>query len=153
MIITFFGHSQISNSEKELYSKIETIFKKQAELNPSLMFYCGHKGQFDYLCESCIDSLKINYPLIQKVYITPYLSIDYQKKHLNDLKDKFDNIIFPVDCEKCPPRFAYSRRNRWMINQADIILFYVNHSWGGAAASLEYAQKKNKFIINIGRNN
>ena len=86
------------------------------------MFYCGHKGQFDYLCESCIDSLKINYPLIQKVYITPYLSIDYQKKHLNDLKDKFDNIIFPVDCEKCPPRFAYSRRNRWMINQADIIL-------------------------------
>ena len=95
--------------------------------------------------------MKIKYPLIQKIYITPYLSLDYQKNYLINLKDKFDDIIFPPNCEKCPPQYAYSRRNRWMIDQADIILCYIKHSWGGAASTIEYAQKKNKNIIYIGK--
>lgn len=41
-------------------------------------------------------------------------------------------------------------RNEWIVNNSDYIMFYVNHSWGGACKMLEYANKKKKDYINFG---
>lgn len=34
-----------------------------------------------------------------------------------------------------------------MVNDADVVIAYVQHSWGGAAQTLEYAEQKRKRII------
>lgn len=38
-----------------------------------------------------------------------------------------------------------------MIEQADYVITYVTHSWGGAAKFKELAEKKGKTVINIER--
>ena len=42
-------------------------------------------------------------------------------------------------------KFAISRRNEWMVDQADVVVAYVTHGWGGAAA----VERKNKRIIRV----
>ena len=36
-----------------------------------------------------------------------------------------------------------------MVDQADVVVAYVDHDWGGAAKTLERAVSKKKRIINI----
>ena len=36
-----------------------------------------------------------------------------------------------------------------MIDKADVVIAYITHSWGGAAATYRYAKRKGKQIINI----
>ena len=60
----------------------------------------------------------------------------------------YDDSTYPP-LEEVPRRYAISRRNEWMVDQADVVVAYVDHGWGGAAKTLEYAKRKNKRIINI----
>ncbi|MBQ3489992.1 MAG: hypothetical protein IJA86_05345 [Clostridia bacterium] len=59
-----------------------------------------------------------------------------------------DTSIYPP-IEQVPPRFAISKRNEWMMANADLIIAYVNHEYGGAYQSLRVAKRKKKKIINI----
>ena len=36
-----------------------------------------------------------------------------------------------------------------MVDSADLVIAYVQYSWGGAAKTLEYAKRKKKTIINL----
>ena len=46
---------------------------------------------------------------------------------------QYEETILPDGIESVPPRFAISWRNKWMIKEADIVVCYITHSWGGAA--------------------
>ena len=80
----------------------------------------------------------------------------YRKTQKNYLVEFHDIDIF-FDCvynvyppiEKTPPRFAISKRNEWMMANADLIIAYVNHTYGGAYKSLGIAVQRKKKIINI----
>lgn len=39
-----------------------------------------------------------------------------------------------------------------MVNDADVVIAYVQHSWGGAAQTLEYAEQKKKAHYPLQRN-
>lgn len=43
-----------------------------------------------------------------------------------------------------PPKFAISKRNRWMIEHSDIVVTYVKYHFGGAAQWKVLAEKKGK---------
>lgn len=60
----------------------------------------------------------------------------------------YDSIIYPP-IENTPPKFAIIKRNEWMVNKSDLIIAYVNRSYGGAYKSFAYAEKKKKTIINL----
>ena len=57
--------------------------------------------------------------------------------------------MIPECVEKVHRKGAITKRNRWMVEQADIFICYVEKEEGGAYAALEYAQKLNKQIINL----
>jgi len=59
-----------------------------------------------------------------------------------------DTSIYPP-IENVPPKFAISKRNEWMMISADLIIAYVNRSYGGAYKSLQVAKRRKKKIINI----
>ena len=61
----------------------------------------------------------------------------------------FSDTIFPEGLEFAPPRFAISRRNEWMLKQADFVVTYITHSWGGAAQFAEKAQRQGKNLIHL----
>ena len=60
----------------------------------------------------------------------------------------YDSIVYPP-LEKVPFRFAISKRNEWMVDNADIIIGYVKNQYGGAYKILEYAKRQRKNIINL----
>jgi hypothetical protein len=147
-IITFCGHKDISDRQLILNKVIETLetyFKGETPLT----FYCGGYGDFDRLASQAIDVLRKKYTEIkaEKIFVTPYITPAYQDK-ISDMKKFYDDVVYPP-LENVPLRFAISRRNKWMVDNSDIIIAYVMHNWGGAAKSLEYAKKKHKVIVTL----
>ncbi len=41
------------------------------------------------------------------------------------------------------------QKNEWMMSNADLIIAFVAHNYGGAYASLQVAKRKGKKIMNI----
>ena len=60
----------------------------------------------------------------------------------------YDEIVYP-NIEHVPYKFAISKRNNFMVDSSDLIIAFVDHAWGGAYATLMYAKRKKKTIINL----
>ena len=136
--VTFCGHGEIygENELKEWLEKtIDELIKKGAEI-----FLLGGYGSFDSMAAHTVWDLKKRYPHIKSTLVVPYLDRKYPSEH-------YDDTLYP-SLENVPKRFAISKRNEWMVNEADIVVAYVIHGWGGAAKTLEYARRKKKKIIN-----
>lgn len=144
MIVTFCGHSKIyedNNLEDNILQLLEE------NLNGKVDFYLGGYGHFDAIAEkSCMRYKKIN-ALANVHFITPYLNEEYLKIKMD--MSGYDDSIYP-EIEKVPKRFAIVERNKWMVRQSDLVIAYVNYSWGGAIKTLEYARKLKKRYINLG---
>ncbi|MBR4979362.1 MAG: DUF1273 family protein [Clostridia bacterium] len=140
MVVTFCGHNEISDVENikpHLYTEIEKLIEDGAD-----KFYLGGYGKFDLLAAQAVCSLKKEqFPHIRSILVLPYLNREYDKA-------LYDETVYPP-LEKVPLKFAISKRNEWMIDNSDAVVCYVVHSWGGAAASLNYALRKKKRVIRI----
>ena len=111
--------------------------------------YLGGYGDFDEICARACRELKQEYDDIEVVYVTPYISLSEQAK-IKEMQSYglCDTSIYPP-IENVPLRFAISKKNEWMMTNADLIIAYVNRSYGGAYKSLQVAKRKKKKIINI----
>ncbi len=148
MIITFCGHRDFvakKGSEAELLSLLEDKIG-----NTPVEFYLEGYGAFDAFAYECALKYKAKHSQVSLVFITPYLSIEYQRNHLQYQKERYDAIIYP-EIEKAPLRFAISYRNRWMVERADLLIAYVKHDWGGAYQTYRYAKRKGKVIYNLAK--
>lgn len=148
MIISFFGHKLIRGCN-DLPKQIEQVILKNIKQNEKIFFYCGGYGNFDVLCASVCRTIAHNVPNCEIVYITPYITEAQQQKikHYINIK-MYDSVIFPP-LETVPPKYAILKRNEWMAEQADLIIGYVEHAFGGAYTAIEYARKKKKQVINL----
>ena len=118
------------------------------------LFTVGGYGDFDWMAASVLHDLKGRYPHIQSVLVLAYLNqeqawdTERQEAWKKDL-ELFDGTVYPP-LENVPKRLAIVRRNAWMVDNADVVVAYVCHSWGGAVKTLEYAQQKKKRVIPLG---
>lgn len=89
-----------------------------------------------------LEELSQTYPITYSVVLA-YLPTE---------KNKYDNLtntIYPEGLETVPKRFAISWRNKWMIQQSDVVVTYVTHSFGGAAQFKDVAKRMNKLTIEL----
>lgn len=137
MVITFCGHGRVSEPEKvrEWLSQVMDQFIHEEVLT----FYLGGYGEFDQMAASVIQEKKKWNLKAQSVLVIPYLNRKYDE-------ELYDYTLYPP-LETVPPQYAISRRNEWMVSEADVVVAYVTHGWGGAAKMLEYAQRKKKEVI------
>ena len=137
---TFCGHNEIGIGEEvreRLYSVVEQEIQNGADI-----FYLGGYGHFDTMAAKVVWELKRKYPHIRSILVLAYLNREVDMKY-------YDETTYPP-LENVPLRFAISKRNEWMAAQADTVIAYVTHGWGGAAQTLQYARRKHKRIINLG---
>ena len=146
MIITFSGHADFCDS-KECKGKLLAFLEEKVKDKPCY-FYLGNQGFFDAFAYACCKEYKERHPDVMLVLVTPYFSCEYQEKHLKEAKNRYDLIIYP-EIEKVPKRFAIIARNEYMVENADFLVAYVSHSWGGAYKTYQYAKKKGKTIFNL----
>ena len=147
MIISFAGHASITSKDK-----VKELVKEQIRLNvinaESVTCYLGGYGDFDELCAVACNELKREKIGIEVVYVTPYVHLPQSRIKGMQTEGLYDASVYPP-LEKVPPKFAISKRNEWMVTEADLIIAYVSHGWGGAYKSLEFAKRKKKSIVNI----
>ena len=139
MIVTFCGHSTVSNSAAvaaSLKSVIEELIAEGAT-----EFYLGGYGEFDSLAARAVRDAKKLHPEVRSTLVIPYMDRDFNT-------DFYDESVYPP-LESVPRRFAISKRNEWMVDQSDIVVSGVTHDWGGAATTLKYATRKKKRIISV----
>ena len=146
MVVTFCGHSQFRRTEGLARELLAFLEEKIGDAPADL--YLGGYGDFDRFAYDCCKKYKETHPNVSLVYVTPYLTVEYQRNHLEYEKTRYDAILYP-DIEKIPPRLAIVYRNRYMVEMADLVVAYVSHSWGGAYATYQHAKKKGKVIYNL----
>lgn len=146
MVVTFCGHAQFCKS-KEYEQKILNFLKETIGDQP-VDLYLGGYGDFDEFAYECCIKYKETHPLISLVFVSPYMTEEYQKNHLDYCKKRYDEIVYPAIEEK-PLRFAIVYRNKWMVEQADYVICGIDHDWGGAYKTYQYAKRKKKNIYNV----
>ena len=144
MVITFFGHSDFKCTE-QIKAKAYTLLCLEGQ-GKEVDFYLGNYGGFDNFAFDIAKGYKEKYPKSKLIFITPYIHKGYYK--IEESKKYFDETVFP-EIEGVPPIYAISKRNEWMIDQSNVVFFFVNRSWGGAAKALAYAKRRKKKIINL----
>lgn len=143
MIISFFGHRDFFDENIKREDVVSLIESKAKEKHVD--FYLGQYGKFDAFAYDCAKLYKEKHPTAKLYFVTPYIYPNYSR--LKD-KERFDGIIYP-EIENVPKRYAISKRNEWIIEQSDLILFYVISNYGGSAKALKIAIKRNKDFFNL----
>ena len=146
MIVTFCGHRDTVLS-KGVKQQLEQVLRKVLEKAPNTLFYLGDYGRFDGLCNSVLKELQAEYPVLRRIFVTPYLDPSYG--HFQYVYDYYDEVLYPFT-DRVLKRFAIVKRNQWMVDKADYVIAYVEHGWGGAAKTLDYAIRKKIPYINFG---
>ena len=142
MTCALFGHKESPDSIKPL---LEKEIRKLIENEGYEEFLVGNQGRFDAMVYTTLKRLQSEYPAIRCYVVlaympgrnTEYATIDYT------------DTIFPEGLETVPRRFAISRRNKWIVENSNAVICYVNHTWGGAYQAVILAEKKNLSIINL----
>ena len=135
---TFFGHRDCPDS---IRPKLRSVLIDLIENQQVDTFYVGRQGSFDTLVYAALRELAAEYPHIRYAVVLERLS--------GKVTDDFTETLFPEAMENVPPRFAIDRRNNWMLQQADFVVVYVTHTWGGAAKFAKKAEKQGKTVINL----
>ena len=146
MVVAFCGHAKFCKT-KEYEQQIRAFLEEKVGEQPADM-YLGGYGNFDIFAYECCKKYKETHPNVSLVFVTPYLSVEYQKNHLAYQKTRYDSIIYPKIEDK-PKRYAITYRNKYMVEKADFVVAYITHDWGGAYATYKHAKRKGKEIFNL----
>ncbi len=138
MIVTFCGHSDLTDEEKTRDWLFETTHL--LILWGAYQFLLGGYGRFDSLAASVVWQMKRQAPNIESVLVLPYLDQKLDCSY-------YDCTLYPPR-ENVPRRYAIVKRNEWMVDHSDTVVSYVTHGRGGAAKTLAYVKHRHKTILN-----
>ncbi len=146
MIVTFCGHADFSKS-KEYEQKLLSFLEERVGERAADM-YLGGYGNFDSFAYDCCKKYKETHPSVSVVFVTPYMTVEYQRNYLRYQEKRYDSILYS-EIESKPKRYAIIYQNRYMVEKADCVVAYVEQAWGGAYTTYQYAQRKGKEILNL----
>ncbi len=143
--VSLFGHRDIKNLF-DLQKKLAPIIKELLQTKEYVAFLIGRNGEFDEFGASVIKELKKDFGKENSELnlILPYTvaDLEYYDKY-------YDNIIIPETVNGRHYKSAITLRNRWMVEQSDLVIVYIECDSGGAHTAMNYAEKLNKKIINV----
>ena len=142
--VTFIGHRCIER-EYELENKIEEIIKNLIRTKEYVEIYMGRNGDFDI---SAASAVKRAQKALGKHNSSLILVEPYSMKNDPFYEKYYDEVILPID-NKIHPKAAITKRNQWMLDQADFLICFVTRNAGGAYAALKYAEKQKIGVFNL----
>ena len=145
MIVAFMGHAQYRRMQED-EKRILDIMEQRVGDAPC-DFYLGEYGEFDRLAYDCAKRYKEKHAQCRLVFVTPYLPAEHNR-YVSQQWKRFDCVLYP-EIEKTPRRYAILHRNRYIADNADFLIAYLTHTYGGAYKMYQYAKRKNKEIYNI----
>ena len=141
MTVTFFGHK---DTPKEIEPTLRTTLIDLIENHGATEFYVGNNGNFDTMVRRQLEELSQVYPITYSVVLA------YLPTKKSEYEDH-SNTILPEGIETVPKRFAISYRNKWMVEQSDIVVTYVARTYGGAWQFKAMAERQGKTVIELNK--
>lgn len=74
---------------------------------------------------------------------------DNEKEYLN----YYDEVEVCAESSEAHSKFAIQVRNRSIVDRSDLMICYIQHKSGGAYATIHYAEKQGKKIVNLADEN
>ena len=141
MTVTFFGHK---DTPKEIEPTLRSTLIDLIENKNINVFYVGNNGNFDTMVRRQLEDLSQTYPITYSVVLAylPTKKSEY---------DDYANTILPEGIETVHKRFAISYRNKWMVEQSDIVITYVARTYGGAWQFKAMAERQGKTVIELNK--
>lgn len=143
--VTLFGHRYIDRFQ-EVNEELERVLNKLVRQHTYIDFYIGNDGDFDRIATSAIRRL-IN--RFGKENLTINLVLAYPKADMDMLEEQYDSVIIPPSLNHVHPKAAIKERNRWMVENCNLLIAYVTHDHGGAATALRMAEKQGVEVFRI----
>lgn len=139
-----FGHREVLH---DIRDKLHLLVKGAIEQGCRI-FYTGDMGDFDRMFSYAVNRLKKLHPDVKLICVKPYFTngINTKGEYYSDV---YDDVIIPDELSFHHYKTAIKKRNEWMVNKSDIVLFYLRKDHGGAFTAYKYAQKHNKTLIKI----
>ena len=151
MIVAFCGQTQVPNKAyikrklNEVIIELENNVKDLKDGN-TCFYFCGN-ADFDGIAKSECKLYKLNHKNTKLCFVTT--SLNYTLLNDKNFLSDYDEVICPtLKIEK--EKDIKSEFNKWIINQANYIIGYVNYPCSDAYRMLIYAKKNSKFYINLG---
>ena len=138
--LAFTGHRILgAEFNKE---KLEIILEKFIEKDFDT-FLVGMALGFDTVCFKTLEKLKEKYPTIKIIACVPCLTQAYKFNRLQ--KEEYDRMLSVAD-EKIILSTEYTptcmmKRNKFMVDNASVLLAYLVRDYGGTANTVRYAKK------------
>ena len=129
-----------------LEDQIEEIAKEKLKEKEYVDFYVGRNGDFDISVASAIKRAQksVGHYNSSLILVQPYTmkNDEYYEKF-------YDEMLYPLD-NKIYPKAAIIKRNEWMVENADLLVAFVESGRkGGAMSTLKYAESRGLEIINL----
>ena len=147
----FTGHRDINPS------RVPAIREKLREIIISCIedgytdFYNGGARGFDLMCAEEVMKLKGEYPDIRLHIIIPCSNQTRGWREEDVLR--YEKITSLADEVKCLSPFYFNGcmqiRNRYMVDNSDLVIVYLERATGGSAGTVRYAEEKGKEAVNI----
>lgn len=126
MIATFIGHRKIQNSELLTEQIKQTVLNLIDEKQVDTFLF-GSRSAFDDLCLETVTEIKKLRPHIKRIYVRaayPYIDSAYEAYLL-----KFYDATYIPDKIENAGKAAYVEHNEYMIDKADVCIFYYNENY------------------------
>ncbi len=143
--VTLFGHREL-HEHRKIEEKLTEIFLNLLQNDRHVEIYIGRNGEFDIFAASV---LKRIIKRAGNLNSGINLVLPYSSKDIEYYEQYYNSVTIYECTDKIHPKGAITKRNKWMVEQCDLLVCYVEHRGGGAYAALQYAEKLGKSIINI----
>ncbi len=110
------------------------------------VFYVGMADGFDMMAAEEVVKCKELYAHIRFVAVIPCHNWREFSQHEKNVLDKADEVIAVAQRGGVK---SYHKRNRYMVDNAAVLICYYSGSAGGTRYTVTYAQQKKLEIINI----
>ena len=147
--VSFFGHRHI-DEPLIIEEQLEKIIREIISTNDYVEFLIGRDGEFDQLVSSAVRRCKKTFRDDNSalVLVLPYMTAEY-RNNTRSFDEYYDAVEICLESSDKHFKSAHRVRNRTMVERSDLVVFCVEHNYGGAYTSMKYAMKKEVNYINL----
>ena len=140
-----FGHRDF-DKHLLLDKYLPIVLRKIIESKDFVEVFVGRNGEFDIYAASVFKRLQrdVGRESCEIICVLPYTY-----KDIDLFARYYDSVIIPECLSDAYPSSAITKRNKWMVENSDLIICYVENKCGGAYTALKYAERLGKRIINL----
>ncbi len=141
--VAFIGHRDVSDAvhtQARLARVVADLLRRHAFVE----FYVGRNGAFDHMAASEVKRLQKTHGHENSALI---LVLPYKVKEMAFYETQYDDVMLPLPASTYP-KAAITQRNRWMMEQAELLVCYVERA-GGAMTAMRYAEQRGVPVLNL----